>query len=279
MTKSKFNYTVGTVLILVGIAVPSLTLIKVLRGEPPIDIRQQLIVGATIFKIGLIIFGGFFLARGRFSFFKLEKRSIEPLPDSNRKVTIVILATILFTAAVLRLYGLSFGLWFDEIMTYVKYAGMPYGKIITTYDSQNNHILYSLLAHSSFQIFGKSAFALRLPAVLFGVASIWAIYLLGREVSTRREALFSAVLLAFSYHHIWFSQNARGYTGLLFWTLLSSWLLLRGIREGWPKLWLLYAITIAFGAYTHMTMSFVVIGHFIIYILTLLLSRRENLWN
>ncbi len=87
MTNSKFNYTVGTLLILVGIAVPSLTLIKVLRGVPPIDIREQLIVGATIFKIGLIIFGILFLARGRFSFFKLEKRSIEFLPDSNRRLT------------------------------------------------------------------------------------------------------------------------------------------------------------------------------------------------
>ncbi len=144
MTKSKFNYTVGTVLIVVGIAVPSLTLIKLLRGEPPIDMHEQLILGAKIFKIGLIIFGVFFLERGRFSFFKLEKRSIESLPDSNRRLTIVILATILFTAFVLRLYGLNNGLWYDEIMTYVNYANTPFGEIITTFHSQNNHMLYSL---------------------------------------------------------------------------------------------------------------------------------------
>ena len=149
MTNSKFNYTFGSVLILVGITVPSLTLIKVLRGEPPIDIRQQLIVGGTIFKIGLIIFGGLFLVRGRFSFFKLRKRPIESLPDSNRKVTIVILATILFAAFVLRIYGLNNGLWFDEIMTYVDFANTPFGEIITTFHSQNNHMLYSLLTHGS----------------------------------------------------------------------------------------------------------------------------------
>jgi mannosyltransferase len=277
MTNSKFNYTVGTLLILVGIAVPSLTLIKVLRGELPIDIRQQLIVGATTFKIGLIIFGVFFLARGRFSFFKLEKRPIESLPDSNRKITIVILATILFTAAVLRLYGLNNGLWFDEILTYVNFANTPFGEIITTFHSQNNHMLYSLLAHGSFLIFGESVWALRLPAVFFGVASIWAVYLLGRQVSTTRESLLSAALLAFSYHHIWFSQNARGYSGLLFWTIFASWLFVRGLRGSQLRIWLLYAISATLGVYTNMTMLFVIIGHFIIYLLTLVTSRKD-LW-
>ncbi|MHC4454991.1 MAG: glycosyltransferase family 39 protein, partial [Planctomycetota bacterium] len=277
MTNSKYNYTVGTLLILVGIAVPSLTLIKVLRGEPPIDIRQQLIAGATIFKIGLIIFGIFFLARGRFSFFKLEKRPIESLPDSNRKITIVILATILFTAAVLRLYGLNNGLWFDEILTYVNFANTPFGEIITTFHSQNNHMLYSLLAHGSFLIFGESVWALRLPAVFFGVASIWAVYLLGRQVSTTRESLLSAALLAFSYHHIWFSQNARGYSGLLFWTIFASWLFVRGLRGSQLRIWLLYAISATLGVYTNMTMLFVIIGHFIIYLLTLVTSRKD-LW-
>ncbi len=277
MTKSKFNYTVGTVLILVGIAVPSLTLIKVLRGEPPIDIRQQLIVGATIFKIGLIIFGILFLARGRFSFFKLEKRPIEPLPDSNRRLTISILATILLTAFILRLYGLNNGLWYDEIITYVNYAKIPFGEIITTYDSQNNHMLYSLLAHSSFQIFGESAWSLRLPAVFFGVGSIWALYLLARQVTSVQEALLSVALVAFSYHHIWFSQNARGYTGLLFWTILASWLFLRGLREGKPQPWILYSISASLGVYTHMTMLFVIIGHFIIYLL-MLTTHLKEIW-
>ena len=68
--------------------------------------------------------------------------------------------------------------------------------------------------------------------VLFGLASILALYLFGRQVTSASESLLAAALLTFSYHHVWFSQNARGYTGLLFWTLLSSWLLLRALRNG-----------------------------------------------
>lgn len=277
MTNSKFNYITGTLLILAGIAVPSLTLIKVLRGEPPIDIRQQLIVGASIFKIGLIVFGIFFLTQGRFSFFENKKTHVESFPSSKRRVTIIILATILFTAFVLRLYGLNNGLWYDEIMTYVNFANTPFGKIITTFQSQNNHMLYSILAHGSFLTFGESSWALRLPAVLFGVASIWAIYLLGRLVTTVRESLLAVALLTFSYHHIWFSQNARGYSGLLFWAIFASWLFVRGLRGGQSRIWLWYSVSASLGVYTNMTMLFVIIGHFTIYLLTLATSRK-TLW-
>jgi uncharacterized membrane protein len=48
------------------------------------------------------------------------------------------------------------------------------------------------------------------------VASIGALYLLGRAVAGPTEALFAAALMTVAYHHVWFSQNARGYSGLLF---------------------------------------------------------------
>ena len=83
--------------------------------------------------------------------------------------------------------------------------------------------------------------------------------------------------MTFSYHHIWFSQNARGYIVVLFCTIISSLLLLRGLREGRAYLWFLYACAVALGIYTHMTMLFVVIGHFIIYFKTLF-DRRREIW-
>jgi len=175
------------------------------------------------------------------------------------------LTALLLIATALRLYRLDDGLWWDEIFMYVKFVKMPLGQLLTTYESENQHFLYILLARASIWIFGDSVWSLRFPAVLFGVGSIWALYLFGRQVSGAREALLAAALLTFSYHHIWFSQNARGYGGLLFWTLLGSWLFLRAIGEGRPKWWLLYAAAVALGVYTQLLMIFVVIGHFIIY--------------
>lgn len=194
--------------------------------------------------------------------------------NPNRKFILAVLTSLLLVALALRLHRLEDGLWWDEIFMYVNYVKMPLGKLIATYESENQHFLYILLARASIWVFGDSVWSLRFPAVLFGVGSIWALYLLGRQVSSEREALLSTALLTFSYQHIWFSQNARGYIGLLFWAILGSWFFLRGIEEARPKWWLLYAITAALGVYTHLMVIFVIIGHSIIYLTSLRAQHR-----
>jgi len=200
-----------------------------------------------------------------------------PAEPGHQFLNTVMIATILCIAAALRLHALDVGLWHDEILTYVNYARLPFGEIVSTYRDQNQHFLYTLLAHASIVIFGDSPWSLRLPAALFGTASIWALYLFAREVASEREALLTAALLTFSYHHVWFSQNARGYIGLLFWTLLSSCLFVRAIRAQHLRLWLLYAITASLGVYTNTGMLFIVAAHFIHYVWELV-ARRKQIW-
>ncbi len=74
-------------------------------------------------------------------------------------------------------------------------------------------------------------------------------------------ALLAAALLAVSYHHIWFSQNARGYAMLAFFTIACTWALLRILEGGPRRLAYAYAASAALGAYTHLTMVFIVAGH------------------
>jgi len=186
------------------------------------------------------------------------------------------LGVLLLVSMAFRLYQLGSGLWFDEIMTLKDYARLPYLEIITRFESENQHFLYSLLAHSTILLFGESAWSLRLPAVLFGVGSIWAVYMLGAEVTDRKQAFLASALLAFSYHHLWFSQNARGYTGLLFWTLVSSWLLLRTLRKPNRRDWILYAVASALGVYTHLTMGFVIAGQFMVCVLVIVARYRRK---
>lgn len=101
-------------------------------------------------------------------------------------------------AAILRLVALNQQLWFDEIMTLLDSARDPILRIVTHYGGQNQHMLYSVLAHSSIRVFGEQPWALRLPAVFFGVAGIPALYFFGRLVTTDREALFAAALITTS---------------------------------------------------------------------------------
>jgi hypothetical protein len=195
-------------------------------------------------------------------------------PVEQTWLPVLILLALIAAAVILRVYQLDSGLWLDEILTYLNYASLPFEEIVSTYDTENQHFLYSLLARLSFEIFGESNWSLRLPAVVFGVLSIPAAYLLGREVTNWRESLLAAALLTFSYQHIWFSQNARGYSGLLFWSILSSWLLLRSISKDTLSLWVLFAAAAALGVYTHLTMGFMILGQFCVYLYRFICPRK-----
>ncbi|MBL0161027.1 MAG: glycosyltransferase family 39 protein [Bryobacterales bacterium] len=183
---------------------------------------------------------------------------------SGSRRALAAIAALTGIALLMRLYRLDEGLWLDEITTWVRYMRLPLSEIPMLYGTENQHFLFSLLARLSMNVFGESVWAFRLPAALFGAASIWAMYLFGAEAADRKQGLLGAALLTFSYQHVWFSQNARGYAGLLFWTLMASWLLLRALREQRTGLWCAYAVAAALGVYTHATMAFVLIGHALI---------------
>src|SRR6185503_1521457 len=93
----------------------------------------------------------------------------------------IALAALMSLAAVLRAIGLDGGLWLDEILTLIDSVRRPLAQIVATFPSNNQHTLYSVLAHASIALFGDEAWSLRLPAAIFGVATIPALYFLARE--------------------------------------------------------------------------------------------------
>jgi len=181
--------------------------------------------------------------------------------EDKRRVPWAALAVLMVVAAVLRAIGLDRDLWLDEFYTLLQTVRRPLGEILTLFPGDNQHMFYSVLARISVVALGEHPWTLRLPAVLFGVGAVPALYFLGRELTSRREALLATMLLTVSYHHVWFSQDARGYTGMLFWTLLCTTCLLRGLHGSRRVNWVIYAVTAALGTYTHLTMVFVVISH------------------
>lgn len=187
-----------------------------------------------------------------------------PRSSAAAWVAVILLCAV---ALALRSWRLETDLWLDEVLTLTDFLRRPFGEIIATFPSQNQHPLYSLLGHAAIVAFGESFAAVRLPAVLFGVASIWALFLLGRRVAGTREALLACLLMTTSYHHVWFSQNARGYSGLLFFSTIGTWLWLEAMRRGTARLWTLYAIAVWLGLWIHMTMVFVVAAHGLAYLL------------
>ena len=141
-----------------------------------------------------------------------------PLARSEWRVLIAVLVL----AAGLRLWNLDCDLWLDEIATVINFAHGDLAASLATYPSANHHPLNSLLVRLSVAAFGESNWSVRLPAAIFGIAAVGAMYFLARTITTRREALPAAVLLACSYHHVYFSQSARGYSGYLLGAILAT---------------------------------------------------------
>lgn len=140
------------------------------------------------------------------------------------------LAAILLVAAVARVVHLNAPLWYDEILTVTTHLRPGWGAFFTDY-SMNHHYFHDLIAKLSMSLFGETVWAVRLPAMIFGVAGIAAMWVLARDIAGPGPAHVTALLLAVSYHHIWFSQNARGYTALALFSTLGMLFFLRGMRR------------------------------------------------
>jgi len=280
MSKTQFSLIIGFLCILVGVFISTNQLIGLFRPSGFV-ISPQLDLGAVLFKAVLVLSGAYIILLRYLPGSSGSSSETSLSQATSMKSAYFILAGFVVIALILRLYNLGVGIWFDEMLTHVNYMSMTLGEIVSTYDDANNHLLFTILARISLFIFGDSVWAFRLPAVLFGVGSILALYSFSKRVGTTKESLFAVALFTFSYHHIWFSQNARGYTALLFFTILSSTFLLVALQQNSPRKWLLYASAAFLGAYTHLTMGFVVVAHFVIYIFHLYKkteSRGNEKW-
>ena len=75
-----------------------------------------------------------------------------------------------------------------------------------------NMLLYYLMLRIVVEIFGVTQMAIRLPSILFGVATVPVVYLIGRRLAGIRVGVFASVLSAVSLPVVFWQQNARAYT-------------------------------------------------------------------
>lgn len=177
----------------------------------------------------------------------------------------LIVGGIIAVAACLRLIHANAEFWFDEIVTVLMFVGTPFANVISTYGLANNHALNSVLVHLVASVCGADPWAVRLPAILFGVAGVWAFWFVATAIWPRMPALLGTSLFAVSYHHIYYSQNARGYSALIFFGLLATGLLLRLLDQEEPRrdrrIAAGYSVAIGLGLYAMLLMTFIVAGH------------------
>lgn len=93
--------------------------------------------------------------------------------------------------------------------------------------------LYLYSSVPTVAIFGISPLGVRLPAAVFGILSIWLLYLLVKLLFNNKSiALIAAFLLTISPWHIQYSRAAFEVTEMLTFHLAGIYFFLRGLKEG-----------------------------------------------
>lgn len=185
----------------------------------------------------------------------------------------LVLGLILVLSLCLRLYHLgSRPLYGDEPFNTVEVATHSLGHITTT---NLGSTFYPLSVHL-FLPLGTAETAARLPAALFGFLSVLAIYLLARRFFGKKEGLIAAFLMSVSTYQIYFSQQARGYTGFLLFSILSLDFFWRALHEGRVRFWILYILSTAIGIYFHFIFLLVIPIHAFFALLLIFIRRVQK---
>lgn len=132
---------------------------------------------------------------------------------SEPLISYAALAFILAVAAYLRFRGLGDdSLWRDEAASWKQATAGGLADVIAATAGDNYPPLHNLVLWVSIAALGDGEWALRLPSAICGILNVAAIYWVGTLVAGRVAGLLSALLLALSGFHIWFSQEARMYS-------------------------------------------------------------------
>jgi len=180
----------------------------------------------------------------------LHLESIKKRIVSDKYLLILILLTAI--GSLLRLFNLGFNsLWLDEAVTYY-YATLPFDELwqMLRNGSEFNPPLFYVL--ESFMVYlGKDEFVLRLIPALAGIVTIPVVFWMGKEFSDRNCGILCAALVTFSSFLIFYSQEARAYSLLLLFVVLSIVFFLKGMKNGRILDWVLFGFFSGLGFWTH----------------------------
>ncbi len=164
--------------------------------------------------------------------------------NMGKKQVRYLLVIILLLGAFLRFYQLDEeSFWLDEGATGLvvkKYTSAriidnirEHGQILPGYYYYNDDLpLYYVILRGWSYIFGFNDFSLRAFSAFFGSLALFAVFYLARYLFDGKTALLATFLSSINLTLIWYSQEARQYSYLLFLSLLSVIFLLKSLKEG-----------------------------------------------
>ena len=181
-----------------------------------------------------------------------------------------ITAIIVILAFSLRAYGLgSNSLWVDELFTL---RGVRYGTLEEMVswlygEEYSDGVGFYIVEWFSFRVpFLPIEASLRLAPMIFSIATVPFIGLIARRFFDERVAYYSMLFFSVSITQVYFAQEARPYSGIVFFTTLSTYLWLNFIftmeeDRGGKSSFAGYIIVTSLGCYFDFALIMVVLAH------------------
>lgn len=144
----------------------------------------------------------------------------------------------------------------DEAYTAVVFAFEPLVNGLTDYHFPNNHVFHTFLVHLTYKLFGPVEWAVRMPAFIASVLLAPSGFILAKRWYGARVAWLSGVLIAALPDTIHYAVNARGYSLMALFTLLTFILVLYARQQKNEAAWFLSVITGGLGFYTLPIMAY-----------------------
>jgi 4-amino-4-deoxy-L-arabinose transferase-like glycosyltransferase len=185
-----------------------------------------------------------------------DNESTQSLPPPRYEwlavVGILLLATFLRTVA---LDSVPMGFFQDEAINGIDAWKLLDGRPLEIWSDSigGRPTLFFYILGAVLHVSGKSYMSLKIVPVTFGVASVLALYLLGRTALGPRPALWAAFLMATSWWHIVFSRMAWEVSAVPFFSAVGCALLLYGLGRCRHPVWNLIGagVMLAAGLYTY----------------------------
>jgi len=178
----------------------------------------------------------------------------------RRAPEIVALLAVLY-GTFLRLEDLPGLLLFGDEYHAMALSRQGYAEIMSWFDYNGSGIALPLLRRISYDIFGASDWAYRLPAVLGGVVGLVAMYPVSQRLVGRNAAAIATLGVALNPLHIFYSHFSRSYSVAVLGCLILVGVLRRVVDERPARFgsYLVLTVTAALIPYAHLSALGVVV--------------------
>jgi hypothetical protein len=230
------------------------------------EFKAQFLTASKFSFIRLVMLTGSGLSLG-VSIFAIRRRTkircllhaaVQVLKDQyafllvqERFIRFCLFAVIALQVLLFSYCAYSFPISYDEAWTYLNFTSKSVFTSASYYPAPNNHIFFSILSNiSSLLPVHDPKISMRLLNICCSVLCSFLFFKLMRRFYTRRIALYTLVLLTFSYPISLYSIQARGYELVLLFSLAATYAVIAHLSAPRKRYVWLYVISTILGFYT-----------------------------